>query len=207
MIAFLTGKLINKSPNGIILDVSGVGYELLASLETYQALPATGEQASVHVHTHVREDEIVLFGFSEIREKVLFRRLIRVNGVGARLALNILSGIATEELIHALRTEDLVRITAIPGIGKKTGERLILDLKDKLLDLQGIDDANASPNDKAGTPLFDDLLSVLLNLGYKKGSAEKALRQLQFEDGMTLQEAVRLTLKQLGNNPSKAGAA
>jgi Holliday junction DNA helicase RuvA len=196
MIARLTGTLIEKCPQSIIIDVNGVGYEALCSLETYQYLPKTGETASVQIHTHVREDESILFAFFDVREKQIFQRLIRVNGVGPRLALNILSGISADKLIEALRAEDLLRITAIPGVGKKTGERLILDLKDKLLDIQG---SISSTTGTATPPLYEDLLSVLQNLGYKRITAEKALRDLSFSEGTSLQEAVRQTLKQLGN--------
>ena len=198
MIARLKGTLVERTPQVLVIDVQGVGYEIFASLETYQQLPSVGQPAPLHIHTHVREDEIILFGFLELREKHLFKRLIRVNGVGPRLALNILSGISTDQLLEALRTEDMIRMTAMPGVGKKTAQRLILDLKDKIIEMQSHGDS-ATPQ---GTyPLHQDLISVLVNLGYKRPKAEQALRQLRFEPDTTLQDAVRETLKHLGNGP------
>lgn len=205
MIARLTGTLLERTPQSIIIDVGGVGYDILASLGTYQSLPPVGESTSLHIHTHVREDDIVLFGFSELREKKLFQLLIKVNGVGPRLAINILSGISTDQLIQALRSEDLIRITAIPGIGKKTGERLILDLKDKLIDLQVAGaDPSTGPGLRSANPFRDDLISVLSNLGYKRNAAEKALRDIHFDENISLQDAVRQTLKELGNGGGAA---
>ncbi len=204
MIAQLTGTLTESTPQSLIIDVKGIGYEVLLSLATYQRLPEPGKTVSLHIHTHVREDELVLFGFWNVREKQLFKRLIRVNGVGPRLALNILSGISAEQLIDALRREDLIRITSIPGVGKKTGERLILDLKDKLVDLQG-GDGNGGAGPSRQAPLHEDLLSVLLNLGYKRNLAEKALQELNFAADTPLQEAIRLTLQQLGGNATRSG--
>jgi Holliday junction DNA helicase RuvA len=197
MIASLTGQLREKHPTHLIIDVNGVGYAVFASLGTYQQLPEQGESVTLLIHTNVREDDIVLFGFIEHREKQLFQKLIKVNGVGPRLALNILSGIATNELIQALRAEDTARITSIPGIGKKTAERIVLDLKDKLVDLQGITDLKtATSTDKNN--FRDDLLSVLQNLGYKRGAAERALHDVALDEVSSLQEAVRLTLRNLG---------
>lgn len=196
MIAHLTGTLIERNPQSIILDVGGVGYEAFCSLGTYQNLPKAGEITSLHIHTYVREGEIVLFAFLELLEKQIFQRLIRVNGIGPRLALNILSGIPANHLIEALRTENLQRITAIPGVGKKMGERLILDLKDKLSDIQG---ELTKATSTAAVPLHQDLISVLQNLGYKRSAAEKALQDLSFSEDISLQEAVRQTLRQLSN--------
>jgi len=201
MIASLKGTLLTKDLSHLIIDVGGVGYQVFASLGTYQRLPAIGEAITLHIHTNVREDDILLFGFIEMREKKLFQKLIRVNGVGPRLALNILSGIASDDLVRALQLEDTTRITAIPGIGKKTAERMILDLKDKLVDLQ----VTELPG--SGTPsearFREDLLSVLQNLGYKRGAAEQAIRQVPLTDVTSLQDAVRQTLRTLGEASGK----
>lgn len=202
MIAFLTGILREKSPTCLVIDVNGVGYEVFASLGTYQQLPDQDETVSLFIYTNVREDDILLFGFMDRREKQLFQKLIKVNGVGPRLALNILSGISTDELIQALRTEDTVRITGIPGIGKKTAERIVLDLKDKLVDLQGMTTLSLAAG-KESHNFREDLLSVLLNLGYKRAVAERALREIPLEEVSSLQEAVRQTLRTLGDQGRK----
>jgi len=206
MIARLSGILLEKTPQSAIIDVQGVGYEVSTSLETYHQLPELNETVSLLIHTYVREDELLLFAFHGLREKQLFQHLIRVNGVGPRLALNILSGISSDELMMALRTGDVVRMTTIPGVGKKTAERLILDLKDKLIKLHGADDTSSLTDVSTAKPLEEDLVSVLLNLGYKRNLAEKAVRELKFDDEVSLQEAVRLTLKHLANgHHRKAG--
>ena len=205
MIASLTGQLREKHPTHLIIDVHGVGYAVFVSLGTYQQLPEQDNNVTLLIHTNVREDDIILFGFMEHREKQLFQKLIKVNGVGPRLALNILSGIATHELIQALRAEDTGRITAIPGIGKKTAERIILDLKDKLADLESLSDLPTARGTEKDN-FRDDLLSVLQNLGYKRPVAERALRQIELDEISSLQEAVRLTLRSLGeNNQKKVG--
>lgn len=198
MIARLQGTLIEKVPTHVIINVAGVGYEALISLSTYQRLPATGTAVELTIHTHVREDEITLFGFADAQEKKIFQKLIRVNGIGPRLAMSILSGIAAQELIEALATEDLLRLTSIPGIGKKTAERMIVDLKDKLMELRL---PAAQQEAGAATPAHfrEDLLSVLVNLGYKRNTAEQALREVPFDEGLKLEEAVRQTLRYLGD--------
>lgn len=202
MIAALTGILQDKNPTYLVLDVSGVGYQVCASLGTYQQLPELGETVCLFIHTNVREDDILLFGFMDLGEKHLFQKLIKVNGVGPRLAINILSGISANELLQALRAEDKARITAIPGIGKKTAERIILDLKDKLADMPGLTPLPTTSQASPGQ-FREDLLSVLQNLGYKRGSAEQALEYVPLDDVSTLQEAVRLTLRSLGEQTRK----
>lgn len=201
MIASLKGTLLTKDLSHLIIDVGGVGYQVFASLGTYQRLPAVGEAITLHIHTNVREDDILLFGFMEMQEKKLFQKLIRVNGVGPRLALNILSGIASDDLVRALQLEDTARITSIPGIGKKTAERMILDLKDKLVDLQVA--KLPGSNTPSETRFREDLLSVLQNLGYKRGAAEQAIRQVPLADVTSLQDAVRQTLRTLGEVSGK----
>lgn len=206
MIARLTGTLVEKSPNALILDINGVGYEVLSSLGTYQKLPSLGECTVLHIYTHVREDDIILFGFHELTEKQLFKKLIKVNGVGPKLALNVLSGISAADLIQSLLGSDLIRITAIPGIGKKTAERMILDLKDKVVDLIGEGAASRPDSDTSGQ-FRDDLISVLTNLGYKRPLAERALHDISFDEESTLQDAVRLTLRHLGDATARRANA
>jgi len=205
MISRLSGILIDSLPEGLTVDVSGVGYQVLTSLNTFQKLPQSGESVTLLIHTNVREDDILLFGFLEEREKTLFQQLIKVNGVGPRLALNILSGINSDDLISALQAEDKARITAIPGIGKKTAERIILDLKDKVSRLAG----SAALKSIAGTAprqFRDDLVSVLQNLGYKRAAAEQAIQDVALSDINTLQDAVRETLRHLGENARRFGS-
>ncbi len=205
MIACLNGTLIEKNPHSSIVDVNGVGYEVFSSLETYQRLPEVNEPTTLLVYTHVRETEIVLFGFYSQTEKQLFQLLIQVNGVGPKLALNILSGIATEELIRAITSGDIVRMTSIPGVGKKTAERLILDLKDKITKLSGTWSDSTTPAAPTVHDIQSDLISVLQNLGYKTNQAEKAVQELHFDEDTPLQEAVRQTLKHLAGKQRKAG--
>jgi Holliday junction DNA helicase RuvA len=173
MIAFLRGRLLDKHPNRLIIDVNGVGYDVQVPLSTFYDLAEPGADVSLRVHTHVREDQIALFGFGSLLEQQLFERLISVGGIGPKLALAVLSGIEPEELIRAVRTADIARLSRIPGIGRKTAERITLELKDKL---------PASPAGvEAGVPavgaadMRTDLLSALVNLGYQRAHADKAV--------------------------------
>src|SRR5689334_409013 len=134
MIAYLRGRLISKRPNQAIVDVGGVGYDVTISVPTFSDLPGDGGDVSLHIHTHVREDAIALFGFIRPQEKQLFERLISVSGIGPKLAITILSGMAAEEMVRSIRGNDVARLTKIPGIGKKTAERMVLELRDKLQD-------------------------------------------------------------------------
>lgn len=177
LIARITGKLIQKLPNVIIVDVNGVGYELLVPLSTFYVLGDVGSVVGLNVHTHVREDALQLFGFSTDQEKRLFLMLISVSGIGPRLAITILSGLGAEELIQAIRMGDLPRLVAIPGVGKKTAERLVLELKDKVTSLAI---TQVSPQStvgiaQSGAVMRDDVVSALVNLGYLKAVAEKAV--------------------------------
>lgn len=169
MIAHLRGKLLSKQPQQVILDVGGVGYEVIISIPTFSALPREGTEVSLHIHTHVREDTLALYGFSEKEEKRIFERLITVGGVGPRLAITILSGLNAERLVTAIRAQDHATLTRIPGVGKKLSERLVVELKDKLEDL-----ASAPVAADAG-PLAGDVLSALVNLGYQRPAAQKAV--------------------------------
>jgi holliday junction DNA helicase RuvA len=171
MIAHLRGKLLTKHPNQVVIDTGGVGYEVTISVPTFSELPANGSEVALHIHTHVREDVIALYGFSRPTEKRLFEKLMTVSGIGAKLAITILSGMAADEMAAAIRGNDVARLTKIPGIGKKTAERMVLELRDKLSPAVGTSMA-AQPT---MSPLEEDVLSALDNLGYQRAAAEKAL--------------------------------
>lgn len=177
MIAHLRGRLLSKTPNQIILDCSGVGYEVAISVATFSELPAENAEAALHIHTHVREDQIALFGFASTQEKRLFEKLLTISGIGPKLAITVLSGISSERLIVAIRGGDHATLTKIPGIGKKTAERVVLELKDKLDDLAVPDLASTpgGPHHGAAGHIVDDALSALVNLGYPRPIAQKAI--------------------------------
>ncbi|GGA71095.1 Holliday junction ATP-dependent DNA helicase RuvA [Edaphobacter acidisoli] len=172
MIAHLRGRLFSKTPNQAIVECGGVGYDVNISVATFSALPAEGAEASLHIHTHVREDQFALFGFAERDEKRLFEKLLTISGIGPKLAITVLSGISSDRLVGAIRSGDHGTLTKIPGIGKKTAERVVLELKDKLDDLAVTLPATAA----AGrTPAGDDALSALVNLGYARPVAQQAI--------------------------------
>lgn len=168
MIAWLRGRLAEKDSSRVVIDVQGVGYEVFVPLTTSTALPEPGVEVSLDIHTHVREDAFALYGFSSRQERRVFERLIAVSGIGPRLAVTILSGGSVEGLIAAIRREDLGRLTSIPGVGKKTAERIVVELKDKLKDL-----TVEAPKPAVET----DVLSALENLGYARAMAEAAVRR------------------------------
>ena len=173
MIAHLRGLLLSKSPNAVIVDCNGVGYELAISVSTFTELGAEGSAVKLHVHTHVREDALALFGFAELTEKRLFEKLLTISGIGPKLAITVLSGISAERLVGAIRAGDHATLTKIPGIGKKTAERVVLELKDKLDDMVGsAPETGAKPSLGA---VADDVLSALVNLGYPRPVAQKAV--------------------------------
>ena len=171
MIAFLRGRLLSKTPNQAIVDCGGVGYDATISVATFTSLPAEGAEARLHIYTHVREDQIALFGFAEPQEKKLFEKLLTISGIGPKLAITVLSGIDTDRLVTAIRGGDHATLTRIPGIGKKTAERVVLELKDKL------DDFAVAPSTSAATygPAGDDALSAMVNLGYARPIAQRAI--------------------------------
>jgi Holliday junction DNA helicase RuvA len=171
MIAHLRGKLLAKHPNQVIVEAGGVGYELNISVPTFSDLPASGSEVALHVYTHVREDLIALYGFVRPAEKQLFEKLITVSGIGPKLAITILSGMAADEMAAAIRGNDLARLTRIPGIGKKTAERMVLELRDKLPPTAGI----SQPIAPMMSAVEEDVLSALVNLGYQRAAAEKTL--------------------------------
>ena len=201
MIAFLSGKLIEKNANLVIVDVGGVGYEVAIPLSTFYEIGEVGETVELRVYTNVREDAIQLFGFKTQREKDLYMRLISVQGVGAKSGITMLSGMSADEIIAALRTENLVKLTSIPGVGQKTAERLVVELRDKVGELAADISAEASMAAAAGIgtdDVYDDALSALVNLGYQKGAAEKALQQVR-QDGTeaNVQKLLRAALQRL----------
>jgi holliday junction DNA helicase RuvA len=171
MIAHLRGKLLVKHPNQAIVETAGVGYDVTISVPTFSDLPSAGSEVALHIHTHVREDLIALYGFLRPAEKQLFEKLITVSGIGPKLAITILSGMPADEMVGAIRGNDIGRLTRIPGIGKKTAERMVLELRDKLLPQA----PGQEPVAPAWSPVEEDVLSALINLGYQRAAAEKAL--------------------------------
>jgi len=169
MIAHLRGKLIAKRPNQAIVETAGVGYDVTITVPTFSDLPSIGNEVSLHIHTHVREDALALFGFFRSEEKQLFEKLISVSGIGPKLAITILSGMPTADMVSAIRGNDVARLIRIPGIGKKTAERMVLELRDKL------EAFGAAPAVPAATPAEEDVLSALVNLGYQRPVAERAV--------------------------------
>jgi Holliday junction DNA helicase RuvA len=171
MIAHLHGKLLVKHPNQVIVETGGVGYDVTISIPTYSELPTAGSDVALHIHTHVREDVIALYGFLRLAEKQLFEKLITVSGIGPKLAITLLSGMAADEMTSAIRGNDVARLTKIPGIGRKTAERMVLELRDKL-PAAGVQAVPAAP---AMSATEEDVLSALTNLGYPRPAAEKAV--------------------------------
>jgi Holliday junction DNA helicase RuvA len=171
MIAYLRGRLLAKHPNQVIVETGGVGYDVTISVPTFSAMPGVGSEVALHIYTHVREDALALYGFLHPAEKQLFEKLITVSGIGPKLAVTILSGMPADEMVRAIRVNDVAKLTRIPGIGRKTAERMVLELRDKL------------PKESFGevaelaiaTPVEEDVLSALTNLGYQRAAAERAL--------------------------------
>jgi holliday junction DNA helicase RuvA len=174
MIAHLRGRILSKSPNQAIVECSGVGYDVAISVATFSDLPAENSEAALFIHTHVREDQIALFGFSTTQEKRLFEKLLTISGIGPKLAITVLSGISSDRLVAAIRGGDHATLTKVPGIGKKTAERVVLELKDKLDDLAvpGLETVGGGAQHG---PVGDDALSALVNLGYPRPIAQKAI--------------------------------
>lgn len=197
MIALLQGEIAYKSIDHIILDVNGVGYRLLIPLSSYYSLPDKGE-ARLFVHTHVRDDALLLFGFLTTEEKEMFSILISVSGVGPKLAINILSHIPAKELTVAIAGGDINRLSSLPGIGKKTAERLVLELKDKVPQVVAgeVDDATVTIPKRDS---LEDLISALVNLGYKENLAKKAVESLELSPDVTFENALKSALKLVGS--------
>ena len=179
MIAFLRGRLFSKTPNRAIIECGGVGYDATISVATFTSLPPEGAEARLHIYTHVREDALALFGFAEPNEKRMFEKLLTISGIGPKLAITVLSGIDTSRLVNAIRAGDHATLTRIPGIGKKTAERVVLELKDKL------DDMAVAPATAAAStygPSGGDALSAMVNLGYARPVAQKAIETALAKD-------------------------
>jgi Holliday junction DNA helicase RuvA len=195
VIAHLRGRIFEKQPNRIVVDVNGVGYDVSVPLSTFYGLGDTGADIALRIHTHVREDALLLFGFATRLEQELFERLISVSGIGPKLALAVLSGIEPGELIKAIQRGDVARLTAIPGVGKKTSERIVLELKDRL------PKTDHTPAPEGGTveasALRDDVLSALMNLGYHRPLAEKAVDTAIRSRPGDFEQTLRQSLREL----------
>ncbi|HWY67499.1 MAG TPA: Holliday junction branch migration protein RuvA [Terriglobales bacterium] len=190
MIARLRGRILEKHPSHLILEAAGVGYEITISVASFSGLPAEGAEVSLYIHTHVREDTLALYGFLLREEKQLFERLIGVSGIGPKLAITVLSGIAADALVTALRGNDLTALTRIPGVGKKTAERMVLELRDKL------DGLAAAPAPAPATRMEEDVVSALVNLGYQRVSAEQAVKRAleKAGNGASFEQVFRQTM-------------
>ena len=191
MIAHLRGRLISKHPNQAIVEAAGVGYEVNISIPTFSALPALGAEVALFIHTHVREDALALFGFLRNEEKQLFERLISVGGIGPRLAITVLSGMPLDAMIAAIQGNNVAALTRVPGIGKKTAERMVLELRDKL------DSFGVAAVEAAASPVQEDVISALINLGYQRPLAEKAIASLGTANGESFDGLFRKALAAL----------
>ena len=198
MIAFLRGRVLDKQPNRIIVDVAGVGYDVQVPLSTFYEVGDEGAEVSLRVYTHVREDQLQLYGFLTELERQLFERLIAISGIGPKLAIVVLSGMETRELVAAVQRADVARLTTIPGIGKKTAERIVLELKDRIAKVALPAASGAAPAASSADQLRSDLLSALLNLGYHRQQAEKAIdATVTSNPNASLEHAVRAALREL----------
>ena len=201
MIGFLSGKILEKDANNLIVDVAGVGYEVTIPLSTFYELGEVGSDVSLRIFTHVREDALQLFGFRTARERDLFLKLISVQGIGARLGIAVLSGMSADEIVTAIRTDNLARLTSIPGVGRKTAERMVIELRDKIAELSvgaAAGSASSTGTASGSDAVFDDALSALINLGYQRHAAEKALQEAA-KDGteLSVQKLLRSALQRL----------
>ena len=177
MIAHLRGTLLEKHPNQVIVEAGGVGYDVTIPVSTFTLLPGVDAEVRLRIHTHVREDAFLLYGFLTIEEKLVFERLISVSGIGPKLAIAVLSGLPVDALVTAIRGGDLNRLTKIPGVGKKTAERMVLELRDKLDGIGGASAAVEFPRETATSALEQDVISALLNLGCTRPAAEAAVKK------------------------------
>jgi Holliday junction DNA helicase RuvA len=197
MISHLRGRLLEKHPNRVTIDVQGVGYDAHVPLSTFYGLPEPGAEVSLRIHTHVREDALMLYGFATRLELQLFEKLIGVSGIGPKLALAVLSGIEPNDLVAAIRHADIARLTGIPGIGKKTAERIGLELKDKLAAFIPTEPASAATAATAGESMRTDVLSALINLGYHRPLAERAVDAAMKSDAASFEQTLKLALREL----------
>jgi holliday junction DNA helicase RuvA len=176
MIAHLRGTLLIKHPNVIVVDVNGVGYEVVIPVSAFSSLPEKGQPVELHIHTHVREDALALFGFLTAADKTLFEKLITVSGIGPKLAITTLSGLTAPDLVNAIRAGAIEQLVRIPGVGKKTAERMVLELRDKL-DLAGVPERTAAAPKSAFSATEEDVISALMNFGANRASAEGAVNK------------------------------
>ena len=200
MIAYLSGKLLEKHANSVIVDVGGVGYEVTIPLSTFYEIGEPGSHIELRIYTHVREDAIQLFGFKTTRERDLYLKLISVQGIGAKSGVTMLSGMSADEIVAAIRSNDLGRLTAIPGVGRKTAERLVIELRDKVGVFAAAAGAAASisADELPADVVFEDALSALVNLGYQRAAAERALKKVVQEGtDMSVQKLLRRGLQVL----------
>jgi Holliday junction DNA helicase RuvA len=204
MIAHLSGTLFSKQATSVIVDVGGVGYEVTIPLSTFYELEDTGAPVQLRIYTHVREDTLQLFGFKTIRERELFLKIISVSGIGPKLGITLLSGMSADELIASIRSNDLARLTLIPGIGRKTAERLVIELREKVVSLtstqleEELSMKAAASGEITQDSIRSDALSALLNLGYQRSSAEKAIDSAIGEGGdLTVETVLRRVLRKL----------
>jgi Holliday junction DNA helicase RuvA len=205
MIAHLSGTLLSKEPNSVIVEVGGVGYEVTIPVSTFYDLEELGSNVKLRVYTHVREDALQLYGFKTLRERELFMRLISVSGIGPKLGITLLSGMSADEMIGSIRTNNLGRLTLIPGVGRKTAERLVMELRDKVASLSPAElEEELGATTATGGQLAtedstrSDVLSALLNLGYQRGSAEKAVTSALDEGGdISVESILRRSLRKL----------
>jgi holliday junction DNA helicase RuvA len=203
MIAYLSGKLLAKQANSVIIDVNGIGYEVMIPLSTFYDIGEVGADVALRIYTHVvlqPATNIQLFGFKTDREKQLYLKLISVQGIGAKSGISMLSGMSADEIVTAIRTDNLARLTSIPGVGKKTAERLVIELRDKLSEFTAQATAerisSGTQTDAPADAVFDDALSALINLGYQRAAAEKALNQAVKEGTeLTVQKLLRKSLQ------------
>jgi holliday junction DNA helicase RuvA len=197
VIAYLRGQIFEKQPNRIIVDVSGIGYDVQVPLSTFYGLGEAGSEIALRIHTHVREEALALYGFATRLEQDLFERLIGISGIGPKLALAVLSGIEPAELIRAIERGDVARLTGIPGVGKKTSERIVLELKDRLPRVYAATAATGAAVVDAPA-LRDDVLSALMNLGYHRPLAEKAVEAaIKATPGGDFERTLRQALREL----------
>ena len=202
MIGSLRGKLIEKRPNQLLVDVNGVGYQVQIPLSTFASLGALHAETSLLIHTHVREDQITLYGFVTAREKQCFELLISASGVGPSLALKILSGMSIDELVPAIRKSDLAQLVKIPGVGRKTAERIVVELRDKLV----VIDVPEAGKPSTHSQLEDDVASALMNLGYDTKSVERAVEKSRAASGNDFEKLLRSSLQILGSSAMQKSA-
>lgn len=202
MIGLLRGKLIDKRPNQVLIEVGGVGYQVQIPLSTFAALGSLHQETTLLIYTHVREDQLALYGFLTVREKHCFELLISASGVGPSLALRILSGMSVEELVPAIRKGDLVQLVRIPGVGRKTAERMVLELRDKLAQI----DVPETGKPATRSQMESDVASALVNLGYDQRSAERAIEQARAAANGNFEQLFRESLQILGSPSAQKSA-